>query len=190
MRQDAGEPVMAQQQLHKLMRAAANGDRSAFHAIYNATSAKLFGVAVRILKRRDLAEDVMQDAYLKIWDAAPKYRPEAGSPISWMVAITRNRAIDVLRKRTEVAVEDEKDGGDRADDAPDPFELTAQSGELKALLGCMEKLNPDQRQCLLMAYYYGYTHEEISQRMTTPIGTVKSWIRRGLIQVKECLGND
>ncbi|MFQ5625200.1 MAG: RNA polymerase sigma factor [Methyloligellaceae bacterium] len=181
---------MAQPQLDQLLRAAANGDRSAFRAIYDTTSTKLFGVAVRILKRKDLAEDVMQDAYLKIWDAAPRYRPELGSPISWMVAITRNRAIDVLRKRTEVAVEDEKDGGERADDAPDPFEMTAQSRELKALLRCMEKLGDNQRQSLLMAYYYGYTHEEISQRMARPVGTVKSWIRRGLIQLKGCLGDD
>jgi len=181
---------MAQPQLDQLLRAAANGDRAAFRAIYDATSAKLFGVAVRILKRKDLAEDVMQDAYLKIWDAAPRYRPELGSPISWMVAITRNRAIDVLRKRTELAVEDEQDRGERPDDAPDPFEMTAQSRELKALLNCMEKLSPDQRQSLLMAYYYGYTHEEISQRMARPAGTVKSWIRRGLIQLKGCLGDD
>ena len=181
---------MSQPQLDQLLRAAANGDRTAFHTIYNATSAKLFGVAVRILKRHDLAEDVMQDAYLKIWDAAHRYRPELGSPISWMVAITRNRAIDVLRKRTEVALEDEKDKGERADDAPDPFELTAQSRDLKVLLRCMEKLGAKQRQSLLMAYYYGYTHDEISQRLATPAGTVKSWIRRGLIQLKGCLGDD
>ena len=180
---------MAQPELDQLLRATANGDRAAFRALYNATSAKLFGVALRILKRTDLAEDVIQDAYLKIWDAAPKFRPELGSPMSWMVAITRNRAIDILRKRTEVGVEDEKDGGERADQAPDPYQMTAQNNELKALLSCMERLNPDQRQCLLMAYYYGYTHEEISKRMSTPVGTVKSWIRRGLARVRECLGD-
>ncbi len=180
---------MAQSELDQLLRAAANGDRAAFRALYNASSAKLFGVAVRILKRSDLAEDVIQDAYLKIWDAAPNFRPELGSPMSWMVAITRNRAIDVLRKRTEVGVEDQKDGGEREDDAPDPYQMTVQNNELKALLSCMERLNPDQRQCLLMAYYYGYTHEEISERMSTPVGTVKSWIRRGLAKVKECLGD-
>ena len=180
---------MAQPELDQLLRATANGDRAAFRAIYNATSAKLFGVALRILKRSDLAEDVIQDAYLKIWDAAPNFRPELGSPMSWMIAITRNRAIDILRKRTEVGVEDQKDGGERADDALDPYEVTAQNNELKALLSCMERLNPDQRQCLLMAYYYGYTHEEISKRMSTPVGTVKSWIRRGLARVKECLGD-
>jgi RNA polymerase sigma-70 factor (ECF subfamily) len=180
---------MAQPELDQLLRATANGDRAAFRALYNATSAKLFGVALRILKRSDLAEDVIQDAYLKIWDAAPKFRPELGSPMSWMIAITRNRAIDILRKRTEVGIEDEKDGGERADEALDPYQMTAQNNELKALLSCMERLNPDQRQCLLMAYYYGYTHEEISKRMSTPVGTVKSWIRRGLARVKECLGD-
>ena len=181
---------MAQPQLDTLLRAASNGDKAAFRAIYDATSAKLFAVAIRILKRSDLAEDVMQDAYLKIWDAASNYRPELGSPISWMAAITRNRAIDVLRKRTEVSVEDQKDSGERADEAPNPFEMTVQSLELKSLLVCMEKLKPDHRDCLLMAYYYGYTHEEISTRMSTPVGTVKSWIRRGLVRVKECLDHD
>lgn len=180
---------MAQKNLEKLLRAAAKGEKEAFRDIYDATSAKLFGVAVRILKRADLAEDVVQDAYLKIWDAAPKYSPELGSPIGWMVAITRNRAIDVLRKRVEVAAEDESNRGDRADDTPDPFELTAQSIELKALLGCMQALGAEQRQCLLMAYYYGYTHEEISERLDKPVGTVKSWIRRSLARVQECMGN-
>ena len=181
---------MTQPQLDQLLSAAANGDRTAFRAIYDATSAKLFGVAVRILKRSDLAEDVMQDAYLKIWDAAPKFSPELGSPMSWMVAITRNRAIDVLRKRTEVGVDDQNEVGEQKDDTPDPYELTAQSRDLKALLGCMEKLNPEQRQCLLMAYYYGYTHDEISERLSTPVGTVKSWIRRSLARVKKCLEDD
>jgi RNA polymerase sigma-70 factor (ECF subfamily) len=181
---------MGETPLEELLRAAANGDKAAFSAVYDATSAKLFAVAIRILRRPDLAEDVLQDVYLKVWDAASNYRAELGSPIGWMVAITRNRAIDVLRKRTETGVEDEKDGGDRADDAPDPFELTAQSHKLKALLGCMGKLNAQQRQCLLMAYYYGYTHEEIAERMSKPVGTVKSWIRRSLVKVQECLGDD
>lgn len=180
---------MAQQELQELLLAAARGDESAFRGVYDATSAKLFAVAIRILKRADLAEDVMQDAYLKIWDAAPNYSPELGSPIGWMVAITRNRAIDVLRKRVEVAVDDEKDQGDQADDAPDPFDLTAQSHELKALLACMENLNSEQRQSLLMAYYYGYTHDEIAERMAKPVGTIKSWIRRSLARVQECLGD-
>ena len=180
---------MAQPQLDQLLRAAANGDQAAFKAIYDATSAKLFGVAVRILKRSDLAEDVIQDAYLKIWDAAPSYSPDIGSPMSWMVAITRNRAIDVLRKRTEVGVDDQSEVIEQEDETPDPYELTAQSRDLKALLGCMEMLNADQRKCLLLAYYYGYTHEEISERMSTPVGTVKSWIRRSLARVKKCLDN-
>lgn len=180
---------MAQEKLEKLLLAAANGDKAAFRGVYDATSAKLYAVAIRILKRADLAEDVIQDAYLKIWDAAPNYSPELGSPIGWMVAITRNRAIDVLRKRAEVALDDGKNHAADADDAPDPFELTAQSHELKALLGCMGKLGTEQQRCLLMAYYYGYTHEEIAGQMKKPVGTIKSWIRRSLARVQECLEN-
>lgn len=180
---------MAQEKLEKLLQATANGDKTAFRAVYDATSAKLFAVAVRILKRADLAEDVMQDAYLKIWDAAPNYSPQLGSPVGWMVAITRNRAIDVLRKRVEVRIDDENESAEQADDAPDPYELTAQSHELKALLGCMKHLSAQQRQSLLMAYYYGYTHEEIAEQMKKPVGTIKSWIRRSLARVQECLGD-
>jgi len=181
---------MAQENLEKLLQATANGDKAAFRAVYAATSAKLFAVAVRILKRADLAEDVMQDAYLKIWGAAPNYSPQLGSPVGWMVAITRNRAIDVLRKRVEVRLDSENEQLEQADDAPDPHQLAEQSNELKALLGCMDNLSPQQRQCLLMAYYYGYTHEEIAVKMKKPVGTIKSWIRRSLARVQECLGDE
>lgn len=181
---------MAQKNLEKLLQDVAKGDKVAFRAVYDATSAKLFAVAVRILKRADLAEDVMQDAYLKIWDAAPNYSPQLGSPVGWMVAITRNRAIDVLRKRVEVRLDNENEQLEQADDAPDPYQLAEQSNELKALLGCMENLSPQQRQCLLMAYYYGYTHDEIAAQMKKPVGTIKSWIRRSLARVQECLGHE
>lgn len=181
---------MADQTLNALIDAVAHGDRTAFRSLYNATSAKLFGVALRILKSREMAEDVLQDVYLKVWDAAPDYRPELGTPFSWMVAITRNRAIDVLRKRREVATDDDAhEAENNPDSGPDPFELAAQSRALKSLLGCMERLEPEHRRCLLMAYYYGYTHEEIADRVSKPVGTVKSWIRRGLIRVRDCLDN-
>ena len=180
---------MASEPLRSLLKAVAVGDETAFRALYEATSGKLFGVAIRILKRNDLAEEVVQDTYLRIWDGAVGYRPAAGTPLAWMVTITRNRAIDVLRKRSEDRLDE--DAGDSIPDenAPDPFAATERSRELRALLSCLKKLNDDYRRSLLMAYYYGYTHEEIAARLPAPLGTVKSRIRRGLAQIKECLGN-
>lgn len=180
---------MAKPSLSELLRAAADGDRAAFRALYDATSGKLFAIAIRILKRRELAEEVVQDAYLRIWDDAVEYSDRLGSPMGWMATIVRNRAIDVLRKRTEVTAQDNNDHNEQADDAPDPFALAAQNRELKALLACLRQLEPDHGRCVLLAYYYGYTHEEIAARMNTPVGTVKSRIRRGLARIRECLDN-
>lgn len=180
---------MAEPDLKALIEAVARGESDAFRLLYNATSSKLFGVAIRILKRSDLAEDVVQDTYLKIWDGAAGYRPGFGSPLGWMVTITRNRAIDVLRKRSESQFGD--DNGDDIEDAnlPDPFRLAAQNSELRAFVGCLKQLGQQQQDCLLLAYYYGYTHEEIASRFGAPVGTVKSWIRRGLAQIRECLSD-
>jgi len=178
---------MGKADLKTLIEGVADGNRSDFRALYVATSGKLFGVAVRILRRRELAEEVVHDTYLRIWDGAADYRAELGSPLGWMVSITRNRAIDVLRKRTEVRSEDAGVGEDMADESPDPFSATASSQELRALLACMGQLDPEHRRCLLMAYYEGYTHEEIAARLRAPVGTVKSRIRRGLARVRECL---
>lgn len=176
--------------LEELLVRIAQSDRAAFHQLYDATSPKLFAVAVRILGRRDLAEEVLQDAFLTVWNRAARYRPDLAPPMSWMVSITRNRAIDVLRKRTEVQFSDDGQEADRASDLPDPYQLAEQSGALRALLSCMEGIAPKQRTCLLMAYYYGFTHEEISERIDVPVGTVKSWLSRSLKRIRECLDHD
>lgn len=180
---------MAEPDLKSLIEAVARGERDAFGLLYDATSSKLFGVAIRILKRSDLAEDVVQDTYLKIWDNAAGYRPGLGSPLGWMVTITRNRAIDVLRKRSESQLNDQN--GDEPEDTalPDPFHLASRNSELRAFLACLKQLDPKQQESLLMAYYHGYTHEEIASRFASPVGTVKSWIRRGLARVRECLSD-
>lgn len=180
---------MAERTLKTLLSAVAGGDRQAFKALYAATSGKLFGIAIRILRRSELAEDAVQDSFIRIWNGAGDYRPEMGSPMSWMSAIVRNRAIDLLRKRTEVPLGDDSSYEEEPDNAPDPFTLTSQSQELAALLACMKHIETEEQRCLLLAYYYGYTHEEIAARLESPVGTVKSRIRRGLIKVKECLDN-
>ena len=174
--------------LDALVAATAAGDRAAFAELYHSTSAKLFGVALRILKRRELAEEVLQEAYLAIWRHAGDYRAEKGSPITWMVTITRHRAIDRHRRnRPETPIDDEVAAEAWADPGPDPLESAIQSDALRAISECLSTLERRQRDCILLAFYEGYTHQELAARFDSPLGTVKSWVRRGLIQVKECL---
>ncbi len=180
---------MAEIDLKNLLEVAARGDRKAFRQLYEATSAQLFGVAVRILKRSDLAEDAVQDTYLRIWNGGAGYKPGYGSPLGWMVTITRNRSIDLLRKRSESQLN--PDTGDEIEDftLPDPFRSAAHSADLRAFLDCLKLLDGDSQKCVLLAYYYGYTHEEIAAGVSAPVGTVKSKIRRGLIRLRECLSD-
>lgn len=180
---------MADTDLRRLLDRIAAGDRAAFRHLYDATSGKLYGVAVRILRRKDLAEDAVHDTYLKIWDGAAEYRPELGGPLGWLATITRNRAIDMLRKRSETHLTDEAAQTIADEDIPDPFAAAGRSSQMQAFLACLAKLDTNSQRCLLLAYYYGYTHEEIAAREASPVGTVKSRIRRGLIQIRECLSN-
>ncbi|RMF04309.1 MAG: sigma-70 family RNA polymerase sigma factor [Alphaproteobacteria bacterium] len=180
---------MRKTSLRELLKRVAGGDEEAFRLLYEQTSPKLFGLAVRILKRSDLAEDAVQDTYLKIWNGVATYRPGYGSAFAWLATITRNRAIDMLRKRTESSIDDDP-GFDMIDeDLPDPFHQAVHNRDLRRFLACLEKLDREYQRCLLMAYYYGYTHEEIAARLPAPVGTVKSRIRRGLAQVRECLSD-
>jgi len=180
---------MAETPLKPILKRVAQGDRDAFRLLYESTSAKLFGVAIRILKRSDLAEDAVQDTYLKIWNGAAGYKPGYGSPLAWMVTITRNRAIDMIRKRSESQIDDESSQKIIDENVPNPFKQAAQNRDLRSFLVCLKKLDEEYQRCLLLAYYYGYTHEEIAERQSAPVGTVKSRIRRGLAQVRECLDN-
>src|SRR5258707_9394608 len=128
-----------------LLAAVAKGDRAAFERLYAATRAKLYGVVLRILRRQDLADEVMQETYLKVWNSAGQFDPALASPITWMVAIARNRAIDLVRKKTEVSIEEETDVFDFAADTPDPLAKRDMTEELQRLLACMARLDEDDR---------------------------------------------
>ena len=171
-----------------LLAATARGDRAAFHALYRHSKAQLFGVILRIVRRRDLAEDVLQEVYLRIWNHAPDYRPEKGAPMAWMSAIARNRALDWARRRPDLLSLDE-DGAPAAGSNPGlgPLDWSNASVDAKALKDCLEELPKEQRDCILLAHVQGYTHDEVSAALTAPLGTVKSWIRRGLARLKTCL---
>src|SRR5436190_18267732 len=164
-----------------LIAAVAKGDEAAFERLYVATRAKLFGVVLRILRRHDLAEEVIQETYVKIWNSAGQFNPGLASPITWMASIARNRAIDVVRKRTEVSIEEEPSAMDVASDNPDPLARREMTEELKRLLECVGRLEPDRQRLVLLAYYNGFSREQLSARFDTPVNTIKTWLRRALL---------
>ena len=174
--------------LPKLLAATARGDRKAFRQLYQVSSPRLFAIALRLLCRRDLAEDVLQDAYVAIWRKAGQYHPDRGEPLAWMCRIVRNRAIDRLRaeapRRELASLEDVSESAA----AEERFAATGPDRLGASLRGCLDKLKVDQRRSIILAYYYGMTHDELAAHLDVPLGTVKSWIRRGLMQLKDQLG--
>jgi RNA polymerase sigma-70 factor (ECF subfamily) len=178
--------------LQALLSRVALGDRSAFRQLYDATSAPLFGVAIRIVNRRDRAEDVLQDAFVNVWHRAGTYAAGASQPMTWLTAIVRNRALDMLRSetlRTTESLDDEETGETKEppDDRPDPLGLLEQAADALSIRGCLAEIQGPQRQCLALAYYHGLSHSEVAARLAAPIGSVKVWIRRGLERLKRCL---
>jgi RNA polymerase sigma-70 factor (ECF subfamily) len=171
-----------------LLAAVAKGDQAAFERLYGATRAKLFGVALRILRRQDLAEEVIQETYVKIWSSAAQYNPGAASPITWMVAIARNRAMDLLRKRTEVSIEEEPETMNVAAETEDPLARRQMTDELKRLLACVGTLEPERQRLVLLAYYNGWSREQLAAKLDAPVSTIKTWLRRSLLEIRECLG--
>jgi RNA polymerase sigma-70 factor (ECF subfamily) len=171
-----------------LLASVARRDEAAFERLYEATSAKLFGVVLRILKRQDLAEEVIQDAYVKIWNSAGQFNPDLSSPITWMVSIARNRAIDVVRKRSEISIEEEPSAMDVAADTPDPLARKDMTEELKRIMECVGQLEPERQRLVLLAYYNGWSREQLAQKFDTPLNTIKTWLRRSMVEIRECLG--
>jgi RNA polymerase sigma-70 factor, ECF subfamily len=180
--------------LEDLLAGCARKDEASFARLYEATSPKLFGIAIRILRREDWAEEVLQDCYVNIWGHASAYSAALSAPMTWMTSIVRNRCLDWLRRpRVEVALSrgDEDEGEDPIDgiasDDPSPLERLAQSADAKALAGCLGELEPKQRQAIALAFFDGLSHSELASHMRQPLGTVKTWVRRGLERLKSCL---
>jgi len=172
-----------------LMAAVAKGDQAAFERLYAATRAKLYGVVLRILRRSDLADEVLQETYLKIWNSAGTFDPKLASPITWMVAIARNRALDLIRKKTEASLEDEPAAMEAAGEEPNPLARREMTEELRRLLDCLGQLQEDRRRMVLLAYYSGWSREQLSAKFDAPANTIKTWLRRSLMEIRECLGS-
>lgn len=173
--------------LAPLLPRIADGDRSALQELYQATSAKLFGVCLRILSNRDESEDVLQEVYLTIWRRADRFDAARASVMTWISTIARNRAIDRLRARGPLAYADQVEELEIADEAPRAEALleAAQAGE--ALNRCLSELDERTQKVIRTAFFEGVTYEALALRMDAPLGTVKSWIRRGLLKLRGCL---
>lgn len=171
-----------------LLAAVAKGDRAAFERLYAATRAKLYGVVLRILLRPDLANDVLQESYLKIWSQAGQFDPVRASPMTWMVAIARNRAIDLVRQGADLSVKADAEALAVADDNPDPLARHEMTEDLKRLLACLGRLDPDRQRMLLLAYYEGKSRDELAAEFDRPVNTIKTQLRRSLADIRECLG--
>jgi len=172
-----------------LMAGVARGDQAAFERLYVATRAKLYGVVLRILRRTDLAEEVVQEAYLKIWNNAGSFDAKLATPITWMVAIARNRALDVVRRKGEVSIEDEPAAMEAAGEEPNPLARQEMTEELRRLLGCLGQVEEERRRLVLLAYYGGWSREQLAAKFERPVNTIKTWLRRSLAEIRECLGS-
>jgi RNA polymerase sigma-70 factor (ECF subfamily) len=161
-------------------------DRAAFSDLYQRTSSKLFGVVLRILKDRAEAEEALQEVYVKIWQRADRYVQGGYSPISWLVAVARNHALDVLRARKPVS-DDIDLALDIADGGPDPEQATMDKGERGRIDACLDTLEDDKADCVRGAYLDGFSYEELATRHSVPLNTMRTWLRRSLLKLRECL---
>ncbi len=180
--------MLTQAELVWLLAAVAKGDAAAFERLYDATRAKLYGVLLRILRRPELAEEVMQETYLKVWKTADKFDPSVASPITWMVAMARTRAIDFVRKKGEASIEVVPAALGVAAEAPAPLARREMTEELKRLLSCLGKLDPEKQRIVLLAYYSGWSRDQLAKKLDIPVNTIKTWLRRSLLEIRECMG--
>lgn len=161
-------------------------DRAAFSELYDRTSAKLFGVCLRVLRDRSEAEDAMQEIYIKIWRNADRFGPSRYSPISWLVAVARNHAIDRLRARKPEPV-DIEDAPEIADVAPGPEQSAIAASRSGQIENCLDELENRKADAVRGAYLDGMSYQELSERHGIPLNTMRTWLRRSLIKLKECL---
>jgi RNA polymerase sigma-70 factor (ECF subfamily) len=160
----------------------AAGDRAAIRVIYDIEAARMVGVARRILRRQDLAEEAVQDAFMRVWRAARTFDPQRGAARPWLYAILRNCALTILRDEGRFTDEDPEDA------APATESALARLPESSALRRCLEKLDAQRRAVVVLAYVHGLSHGELAGKLGVPLGTVKSWVRRSLISLQECMG--
>lgn len=180
-----------QTNLEQYLNKIAEGDQEALKQLYEAVSSRLFGIVLRILKNRELAEDALQEIFIKIWNRAHSFDVTQGAAITWLNSLARNQALDMIRRSNtraslNIPIKDlncdhwENTAREYSDDLVD----------FEALVLCLEQLHPETQSCIVGMYCEGHTQEELSETLQRPVGTVKSWIRRGLVSLKGCLDNE
>lgn len=188
-------PLPPNERLTRLLGRTAARDHAAFKELYDLTSAHLFGVALRIVNRRERAEEVLQEAYVNVWNQAGSYAAGLSAPMTWLTSVVRNKALDWLRnlkradESTVVLIDETGENylDQMADPRADPQELFSQATDGLRLRHCLGTLDARQRQSLALAYYDGLSHSELAAHLNAPLGTVKAWVRRGLDKLKQCL---
>lgn len=184
---DEAEKLRARQgELVALMDACAAGNRQAFEALYERTSAKLYGICVRVVGNEHDAQDVLQETYIRIWQKADRFDSTMASPITWLSVLARNKAVDRLRQKAAPTQELESAYGVQ-DAGPSPFDLFEQEQGRSRLADCLGELEEGPRSAIRSAFLDGVAYPELAQRQGVPLGTMKSWIRRGLQRLRGCL---
>ena len=189
---DAAKNADRNARLAALLPKVALGDQAAFADLYRHTSPHLYGVAVRILREGSAAEEVLQEAFVSVWHHAGSYEAAKSQPLTWLTAIVRNRCLDQLRRReldTVTMTTDDDDGKefDLPSGDPTPVEMLLAGAEAQSVRDCVDKLDAGPKQAIALAFYQGLSHAELASHMRQPLGTVKSWVRRGLERLKGCL---
>ena len=184
--QESGEAPSAHDELSILIRRVALRDRDAFRRLYDRTGPKLLGICHRVLKERGEAEDALQDVFIKIWHNAGRFEPGGYSPMSWLIAVARHHAIDRLRARKPAAVELD-DAGDIACDMADPEQAAMTASDRGRIMECLDALPPDRAEAVIAAYVEGHSYRDLAERYRLPLNTLRTWLRRSLIALRECL---
>ncbi|CAN5220659.1 sigma-70 family RNA polymerase sigma factor [soil metagenome] len=189
----SGTPALApdvqRERLVAALGQVARRDRAALRQVYDMTSAKLFGICLRISADREGAEDILQDVYIKVWNRADRFDAGRASPITWLCAIARNSAIDWTRSARRPGTVSQDAAADVADESLAADTLIEQAQGAARIHECLDMLEDKQRSAIRAAFFDGLTYADLADRMAVPLGTMKSWIRRGMQQLKGCIGD-
>jgi RNA polymerase sigma factor (sigma-70 family) len=181
------ETTLTDDTVTDMLKRCAGGDKSALRRLFETEAPRMIGVAERILRRRALAEEATQDAFVQIWRKADSFDATLGNGRTWIYTIVRNRALSILRNESRTELSSTPETFERASEDDDPETAVLKLGESSRLRQCLDKLEPLRRNAIVLAYTRGLSHGELAGKLGLPLGTIKSWIRRGMASLKECL---
>jgi RNA polymerase sigma-70 factor (ECF subfamily) len=189
MPRDPATQLERNARLMALLARTALKDQQAFAELYRLTSPHLYAVALRILREAAAAEEALQESFVNVWNHAGSYVAARSQPLTWLTSIVRNRCLDQLRRREveTVTMDDEDEGVAIAAEDPTPLETLLSGADALAVRDCVEALEPGQKQAIALAFFQGLSHSELARHLRQPLGTVKSWVRRGLERLRGCL---